>query len=188
MAMPEHDASHERRLRRAVADLSELAIEDIEAIWSALSQDERARLRPLLADAARVAPGNLAATLTQSTTDDSTAMCAEGRAPEDALLNASRLARLAGTMPNELLSRLMTCVSAPTREAVIAALPSERRAMLAPHGRAYDITEHARAALQSAALAASARLADVAPDEGMSAQVESPRFHQKLRRWLGRSA
>ncbi|RZF29082.1 hypothetical protein EVC45_14830 [Paraburkholderia sp. UYCP14C] len=188
MATPEHDASRERRLRRVVADLSELAIDDIEAIWSALSQQERARLRPLLADAARVAPGNLVVAITEPATDDSTAISGEREAPEDTQLAASQLERLAVTLPNELLCRLMSCVSASTREAVIAALPPERRAVLMPHGLAYDITERARAALKTAALAACAQLADVLHDEGMPSQVELPRLRQRLRGWIGRSA
>ncbi|MGF6805623.1 hypothetical protein OKW30_000749 [Paraburkholderia sp. Clong3] len=188
MATPERDASRERRLRRAVADLSGLAIDDIEAIWSALSHDERARLRPLLADAARVAPGNLVAAMTAPATDDRVAIASDGHSPEDARLSASRLARFAETLPHELLCRLMSCVNAPTREAVIIALPPERRAMLAPHGRAYDITERARTALQAAALTASAQLGDISHDDGKPPQVEPLRLHQKLRRWMGRSA
>ncbi|OLL30866.1 hypothetical protein BTH42_14930 [Burkholderia sp. SRS-W-2-2016] len=184
MGALEHAASRERRLRRAVADLSELAIEDIEAIWNELSPDERAQLRPLLADASRITSGNFAG----AGMPDTVAAAEAAGHDDNSAAHAQHIARLGETLPNELLSRLAFCVDASTRDAVLAALPPERRALLVPRGHVYEITERARAALLAAGLAASARSSESCEPAGDALPVRPPRLRQKIRRWLGRSA
>jgi hypothetical protein len=185
MTARENDSSHERRLRRTVAELSECTIDDIEAIWSALSHGEREQLRPLLAEAARVAPDNLAAAgFANAGINPSGKIAAEVEGPAF----AKRMARLGESLPNELLSRLLFSLEERTRDAVIDALPPQRRALLVREGHASRITERARVALRNAALSASAQPCNLPDPTSETLSVKRPTLRAKMRRWIGRPA
>jgi hypothetical protein len=183
MATPEHDPSRERRLRRAVAELSACAIGDIEAIWGSLSPAEREQLRPLLAVALQqMARGTL----------DSLDLCgtsaprAEAR-PEDSAHTARCLARLSETLPNELVSRLLFGVDERMRDSIVSALPAGERPW--PAGRSWRITARARTALWEAACAASQRLEEREEPTGAATPAAAPAtWLQRVQRWIGRFA
>ncbi|MDR6411312.1 hypothetical protein [Paraburkholderia terricola] len=187
MRAAEHDPSRERRLRRTVAELGSYPIEDVEAIWDALSPDEREQLRPLLAEAARVAPGSVNALgIAEAANRPETATSAEISAE-----TATRVARLSKTLPNGLMARILFCVDGSARERIVPALAADQRALLAPTGHTYEITPRARAALQNAVFAASRQLDDSPAQASATPPVEpfrSTTLGQRVRRWIGRSA
>ncbi|CAD6549071.1 hypothetical protein [Paraburkholderia metrosideri] len=185
MAAPDNDASRERQLRRTVAELSECAIDDIEAIWGALSHDERDQLRPLLAEAARVTPGNLtAAGFADMETSQSGKLTSDDNGPAF----AQRITGLAESLPNEVLSRLIFSLDDCARDAVIDALPAERRALLVRDGHTWRITERARAALRDAASAVGAQSFDSSARRSNAPAAQRSTLNAKLRRWIGRAA
>ncbi|MGF6647325.1 hypothetical protein [Paraburkholderia sp. GAS82] len=167
-------------LRRAVADLSRCSIEDIEAIWAALSASEREKLRPLLAKTPYLSETRL----------DSLQVA--GKVSNEAVASdyavsevAAGLARVGAALPNELMSRLLCCFDAQTREAVVKAMPADRQAFLTSAAtRAYGMTEGARAALRKSAFTA---IEQTEPSEPLAAPMSAP-FGHKIRRWLGRQA
>lgn len=188
MSAAELNSSRERRLRRTVAELGECSIDDIEAIWGALSTVERAQLRPLLADAARVTPGNL-----EAFRNSTSALPKDGMTGNDDHSGVEEpLARLGELLPGELMRRLLFCVDDPQRERIEEALPVERRALLTPGSRVYAITPRASMALREAALEGASRLGkspQTSPDAGYNAAAARPiTVVQKLRRWIRRSA
>jgi hypothetical protein len=187
MAAPKHDSSRERQLRRTVTELNEHSIDDIETIWSALSHEEREQLHPLLAEAARVAPGNLTAASIAGAIEiqsGSVAGNGTGTGPEF----TQRIARLGESLPNELLSRLVFSLDDRVRDAIVEALPPERRALLVRDAHASRITEHARLALRSAAFAASAQSFEPLNIRSETLSVKRRTLCGRLRRWIGRSA
>ena len=190
MAAPENDASRERRLRRTVTELSECTIDDIEAIWSALSHDEREQLRPLLTDAARVTPGNLAAAgFADTLMSPSGEIAGDGNSPQFTQPRfIQHVARLGESLPDELLARLIFSLDDRTRNVVIEALPAERRALLVREGHASRITERARIALLSAVSAMSAQSVDSPDTQSEKLPVERLTLSAKMRRWIGRTA
>ncbi len=131
-------AGHDRTLRRAVARLSECAIEDVEHIWSSLDTVEQARLRPLLADAGGIVLQSL------SNSD---------AASEEVICRAQRLDRFMSSAPSDLTTRLLHSLRINGEDALLAVLErpvSNHRAVKYP---AYQLTAHAGKALIEAALA-----------------------------------
>jgi hypothetical protein len=179
MAAPKQQRSGHRRLRRAVVDLSQCAIEDIEAIWNALTESERAQLGPLLAETPYMSGSNLSALEIEGTSGAQTITN-----DEDCSYTALRLARLAAALPTELGSRFLSCIDHKTRDAVMEALPADQRPLLASVDRSYDMTEATCAALREAAFAAIKKMDDIP-------QAQSPTpgtFGQRIRHWLERFA
>ncbi|TKC89459.1 hypothetical protein FAZ69_11040 [Trinickia terrae] len=167
---------HKRQLRRAVADLAQCSIEDIESVWSALTPAEREQLRPLLDEASRAASGQAIALATADAPP-----AAPPGGDETHRAACSHLARAAASLPDELATRLLSCVTAPELADVLASLPDERRAELEARAKPLRISEKARAALREAALAAAPALADERP-----ALSAPPTLRAALRRWIGR--
>jgi hypothetical protein len=167
----------ERQLRRAITELAQCAIEDIESVWSALAPAERERLQPLLAEASRVTAGQAIA-------------LPMGRAPlasstsrDESGTSRSGLSRAMKTLPGELALRLLFCMPERERADLLARLPEERRAVLEARDKTYRISARARAAFCEAALAA----APPAVDEQRPPPAP-PTLTQTIRRWIRRRA
>ncbi|KGB98766.1 hypothetical protein [Burkholderia cepacia] len=170
------NADHERQLRRAVADLSQCSIEDIESVWAALSIDERERLKPLLAEASHIAPERT----TGITPTDARSENADRTGLYDAR-TARQLAHAVGTLPNEIGVRLLHGLDTSLRTDVLAALPPERRTAFDAACVSQRMTPKAGAALREAAL--SAIDVDHVPARLPTSEPTSLRW--KLRRWMG---
>lgn len=175
----------ERRLRLAVADLANRSVTDIEAVWRALTEDERTRLAPLLADAASAradAPLDFVATLraqTPSSRDD-------GSGDEGM---PAMLARLVGHWPDTLLIQALRQFGDEHRRAFLSLLPEDRRATLSRHPSSPTITTHAHDALIRAARCAAASLPPPEPAGGDPVAPIRPTWRQRFSRSLrtGRS-
>jgi hypothetical protein len=165
-----------RRLRRTVAELCQCSIEDIEAVWNALSPAERAQLSPLLAETSNHA-GAAAGLLDEAGKPGIQTTANDRRSP----VSAGNLALACQAVPNELMSRLLSCVDPQTRNTVLGALPADRQSLMQPT-RAYAMTETARTALLEAAMAALEHV-----DATGSASASKPaKAGQRFRAWFGR--
>lgn len=139
--------SSQRRLRGVVADLASRSASDIEAVWHALSEQEREQLRPLLAEAASTISGtpfDVASTLQASPSGTSDEVVPQETA-------ASSLARLVDHWPDFLLLRAIEQLNETQRSRCLAFMPAGRLEALSRHQAQVAITPRAREALLSAA-------------------------------------
>ncbi|OXI87182.1 hypothetical protein CFB40_16025 [Burkholderia sp. AU31652] len=150
----------ERRLRRAIAELARCRIEDVESIWSMLSDAERERLRPLLADASRAAGGS----------EEASAVAPDAETPTQ----VGRLARAFAVLPVELAARLAAGLDDAERTLALAHLTDERRHVLTrcveARAGGFRISPRAAGALRDVVLTLDAP-ADAAPPALASARL-----------------
>ncbi|RQR52936.1 hypothetical protein DIE19_27485 [Burkholderia sp. Bp9126] len=161
----------ERRLRRTVAELAHVRIEDIESIWAMLSCAERERLRPLLADASHAADRPAASA---------------AFAPDAATCpRASRLARVCAVLPIELAVRLAAGLDDADRTRLLAHLTDEHRRALA--GRietrtaGFRISPRAADALRDVVLAIDAPADAVLPSPAAAPRTWRARLRNLMR-------
>ncbi|HEF5875115.1 TPA: hypothetical protein SAY52_005807 [Burkholderia cenocepacia] len=164
-------ANRERRLRRAIAELARCRIEDVESIWAMLSDVERERLRPLLADASQAVAGP--------------AMSPAVAPDTDADRWASRLAHACAVLPIELAVRLAAELDDAERRRMLTYLPDERRRALANrvevHPAGFRISPRAVGALRVAVLAI-----DATTDAEPPSPASTPRtLRTRLRNLVG---
>ncbi|WP_186209008.1 hypothetical protein [Burkholderia gladioli] len=151
-----------------VAELASRDAGDIEAVWHALSEAERAQLRPLLVDAAAlqpVAPEAFASMLLPAASHEAPADRPQAHTIAEAPLS---IGRLAGRWPDPLLGRLAGCLDEPARARCLAAHPTWRA-----HAEV-ALTSRAREALLEAAGDAIRALPDNLRDAA-SAPTTTPR-------------
>ncbi|HLX02563.1 MAG TPA: hypothetical protein VKS80_10670 [Trinickia sp.] len=174
MATVEHD----RQLRRAVTELAQCTMEDIEAVWSALAPDERQQLEPLLAQASRAMHGQALELPSEPLL---------GASPDGTGRDAScaRLALAAETLPPNLALRLMSCLAEPERTEVLNRLTGEWRTTLDAGNRSYRISQRARDAFREAVLASPVAPLE-APLNEPSAPMAPRTLSRTIRRWFGR--
>lgn len=161
----------ERDLRRAVGQLSQYAIEDIEAIWSQLDPREQAQLRPLLAEAS----GSLSASAL------SALPAAQAPAAREAPAVAALPAGLGGylaRLPEAVAASVLASFDAGARDAALQALPDpSQRETLRAAATPLRLRPAARRALQAAALAAAR---EAAPTVEAPVATEAPRGLSRL--------
>ncbi|QQP94328.1 hypothetical protein [Lysobacter enzymogenes] len=166
----------ERDLRRAVGQLSQYAIEDIEAIWSQLDPREQAQLRPLLAQASGSLPGSALSALP--------AAPAARETPVAAALPPGLGGYLA-RLPEAVAASVLASFDASARDAALQALPDPaRRETLRAAAAPLRLRPAARRALQAAALAAAR---EAAPTVEAPAAIEAPRGLSRLWRRSARA-
>jgi len=168
----------ERDLRRAVGQLSQYAIEDIEAIWSQLDPREQAQLRPLLAEASGSLPGSALSALPAAETPPARATPAAAALP-------SGLGGYLSRLPEAVAASVLASFDAGARDAALQALPDPaQRATLRAAAAPLRLRPAARRALQAAALAAAR---DAAPAIEQPAAAEAPRGLSRLWRRSARA-
>ncbi|WP_124715275.1 hypothetical protein [Burkholderia stagnalis] len=112
----------DRRLRGLVADLASRRLDDIEAIWRALSEGERDKLRPLLEEAASLLPDakqEFASVLALTPP--------AGDRPDRSGQPPVAVERLIGHWPDSLLVRLLGSLDNDQRMRCLAARPEWRQ-------------------------------------------------------------
>ncbi|MBT2745984.1 MULTISPECIES: hypothetical protein [unclassified Lysobacter] len=137
----------ERELRRAVSQLSQYSIEDIEAIWSQLDPREQEQLRPMLAQASELLPGTQLPGLQP----------VPSPAQNDAIERVpAGMAVYLGRLPEAVAASVLSSFEPAARESLLAALPDKaaREPLRASAGNV-ALMPAARRALQAAAIAAS---------------------------------
>ena len=138
---------NERALRRAVLELSEYGIEDIEAIWCALSPAEKDAMRPLLAQASNLAPEKFAALQTSDERD-------QAETPAPVIVSQAGLAKAARWMdvlPDDVSRRVWQVLEPQTQQHLREMLPPERQPeAIEAEGDTTRMTARARAALRLA--------------------------------------
>lgn len=169
----------ERELRRAVTQLSQYSIEDIEAIWAQLDPREQEQLRPMLAEASLALPYATALPGTQRSSSASAAT-------DTAAAIAPSLAAYVGELPEAAAASALASLDDAQRESVLLALPTARREPLRASTSAVVLMPAARQALRAAVLAASheaeLRMPVAAPAEA------SPAPRRGFARFLRRSS
>ncbi|GLQ92641.1 hypothetical protein [Dyella acidisoli] len=134
------DPKQERELRRAVVQLDRCGIEDIEWIWSTLSDDQRRRLKPLLA---------AAGTRWKALLDDASV----APLPDAAEADQQRMAALIERLPIEIGKRVLACMGDTQRHAMVERLsPAKSIAAKLPDASRW-MTERTQRSLQVAASA-----------------------------------
>lgn len=137
----------ERELRRAVTQLSQYSIEDIEAIWAELDPREQEQLRPMLAEASLALPYATALPGVQRSSDASVAT-------EAVSAVAPSLAAYVGELPEAVAASALASLDDAQRESVLLALPTAKREPLRASTSAVVLMPAARQALRAAVLAA----------------------------------
>lgn len=167
---------HDRRLRGAVAQLAHRPMADIEAVWHALTDDERAQLGPLLADAA-AALSSVALEL----------VAAPPTEPPDGQADAPHedgipavLARLAGHWPDALLMRAVRSFGSQQVDAFLAQVPVDRRETLSRQPATPPLTSRAHEALMQRARQAADTLSAPAPTEDTVADTARTTWARRL--------
>lgn len=133
----------ERELRRAVGQLSQYAIEDIEAIWAELGPLEQAQLRPMLAQ--------VSAALPKTAPTPDAAVAIEALAEAD----AAALAGYVSTLSETLGASVLASLDPAQRDAVLRTISMPQREILRASMAAVELKPAARQALRTAAWAAS---------------------------------
>lgn len=138
----------ERELRRAISQLSQYSIEDIEAIWSQLDPREQEQLRPMLAQASELLPGTQLPGLQPA---------APAAAQNDPLERVpAGMAVYLGRLPEAVAASVLSSFEPAARESLLAALPDKAaREPLRASACNVSLMPAARRALHAAAVAAS---------------------------------
>ena len=175
--MPSPSLKHhrERDLRRAINKLGQCAIEDIEWVWSTLDDRQRDRLRPLLSEANAAWNGDLQHANAETS--------APGSENERRLLDGVHLAALIERLPTDLASRLLVALDAPSRKAVVDALPSHRsEAFMRLDRSSFRVSDRTASSL----LAAATLVARSADHASSTTPVRRAGAVARLRQWLAR--
>lgn len=133
----------QRALRRAVSDLLECPIEDIELVWNALDARERDRLRPIMA-AASETTGRASKWLTPAIQIDGIVHHIE-------------------TLPGRLAARLYGCLDSAGQHAVALRVSEARLREIGAHRDMASVTGHTRDAWLNACLATQADMPPTLP-------------------------
>lgn len=170
----------ERRLRSAVSALAGRSVSDIEAVWNALSDDEREQLRPLLAEAASTVSGTALDFMSAAPTP---LPASAEDAQSDAL--APALARLVDHWPDALVVRALEQLDDTQHAHFLALLPAVRHPAFLRRPPQVALTSHARAALMNAVRHDANAIP--AADQQASGVATAPltwrqRFFQRLRK------
>ncbi|MGU7783220.1 hypothetical protein [Burkholderia sp. PU8-34] len=137
----------ERRLRSAVAELAHRPVADIEAVWHALTEEERTQLGPLLAEAASALSETPLAFVSAPQTATPIGH-GDASHSDDA---PALLARLAGHWPDVLLIRAVRPFGNAHLDSFLSRVPADRRATLSQQPASPPITPQAHEALMQAA-------------------------------------
>ncbi|MDR5774156.1 MULTISPECIES: hypothetical protein [unclassified Caballeronia] len=161
-------SKRQRDLRRAMANLLSNPIQDVEAIWNALSPDERERLKPMMASASGLhrevdmtwaaGTGDHVKSKTSNTSDD----------------DIARLVHRMQTMPDMLARSLLCSLDPESAKAVVGCLPEKRRRDLENREDAPLLTAHARAAWIEACLQGVAQADIDQPSRDVAKQPGAP--------------
>lgn len=167
----------ERELRRAVTQLSQYSIEDIEAIWAELDPREQEQLRPLLAEASLALPYAATRPGAPRAPDAATAV-------EAASTLAPSLAAYILKLPETVAASALASLDDAQRESVLLVLPVAKREPLRASTSVVVLMPAARQALRHAVLAASHETALRTPVAAPVDAAPAPRrgFARFLRR------
>lgn len=138
-------AASERYLRSAISALAGQSPNDIEAIWGALSDEERDQLRPLLAEAASVVFGT---TLSFISTSATPTLESDNDTGNISIVPA--LVQLVGHWPDALVTRALEQLDDAQGAHFFALLPVERHPAFLSRPPRRILTSRARTALLNA--------------------------------------
>lgn len=173
----------QRELRRAVADLAQCAIEDIESVWAELSPDERARLQPLLGEATGLGgceqPVQGARCGTPARADSSSSSAAPAFSND----KAWRVAQMAQTLPATLAVRLLASVDTPIQREILDKFSDAQRASLNPALCDIRLTQRARATWLAACVA---QADDAHSTRVLNTASRKQTLLSRIRDWTGR--
>ncbi|KAK47821.1 hypothetical protein BG58_41030 [Caballeronia jiangsuensis] len=173
-----NNADSPRELRRAVATLLENSIEDIEFIWNSLSQEERARLRPVIEAASGI-------------NEKASALIAHEAHSSDAggdagTVRIDHIIALTQHMPAALTMRLFASLDVHAQRAISAKLLEPLREQTEQFARANALTRHTRTAWLELCLDHAASLEPVAREfDPIASAARAPLFSRILRHVRG---